>query len=42
VEMLKTGENFVKYGRRGAPHNRFVYVSQDMKYLVWCVKNVDI
>jgi hypothetical protein len=32
----------VKYGRYGTPHIRFVYISQDEKYLVWCVKTFEI
>ena len=33
---------FVKYGRRGRPHARFVYISADEKYLVWCVKALQV
>ena len=30
---------FVKYGRRGEPHPRFVYISAKEEYLVWCIKD---
>ena len=40
--LIKSGDSFVKYGRYGTPHIRFVYISQDEKYLVWCVKNFEI
>ena len=33
---------FIKYGRRGQPHARFVYISNDEKYLVWCVKTLTV
>ena len=33
---------FIKYGRRGQPHARFVYISSDEKYLVWCVKTLTV
>ena len=34
------GETFLKYGRWGQPHPRYVYISSDRKYLVWCVKEL--
>ena len=33
---------FIKYGRRGQPHARFVYISNDEKNLVWCVKALTV
>lgn len=33
---------FVKYGRRGRPHPRFVYISADEQHLVWCVKALQV
>lgn len=33
MELLKNGSLFVKYGRFGKPHVRFVWCSQDLEYL---------
>lgn len=35
VEMLKHGEMFMKYGRNGKPHQRFVILSKDEKRITW-------
>lgn len=40
--MQRSGDSFIKYGRYGQPHLRFVYISDDGKFLVWCVKQFDI
>ena len=40
--MVQRGANFIKYGRRGQPHVRFVYVSADEKHLVWCIKTLQV
>ena len=29
IQMVLSGEMFMKYGRRGEPHGRFVYISND-------------
>lgn len=29
TNVLQSGESFLKFGRRGTPHLRFVYVSDD-------------
>jgi len=29
TSILQKGETFVKYGKVGKPHKRFVYVSED-------------
>ena len=42
IQMVQRGQMFIKYGRRGRPHARFVYISSDEKYLVWCVKALQI
>ena len=39
IQMVQRGETFVKYGKRGEPHARFVFISSDEDYLVWCVKD---
>lgn len=33
LEMLKAGEIFLKHGRRGIPHAKFVWVSDDLQWL---------
>lgn len=33
---------FIKYGRRGQPHARFIYISSDEQHLVWCVKALTV
>jgi hypothetical protein len=40
-KVLQSGDTFVKYGRRGRPHARFVYISADSKRIVWCVKSFE-
>jgi cytohesin/brefeldin A-inhibited guanine nucleotide-exchange protein len=34
TEMIK-GAQFVKYGRRGTPHKRFVWISEQEDYIYW-------
>ena len=34
-ELLLNGEMFVKYRISGSPHNRFVYLTKDLKRLIW-------
>lgn len=36
--MLKGGETFTKYGKKGNPHKRLIRLSDDEKTLIW--KNV--
>ena len=36
ANVLQSGEHFLKYGRMGKPHMRFVYVSDDEDCLYWC------
>jgi hypothetical protein len=33
--MLKKGETFIKYGKYGKPHERFVFLTEDEKRIVW-------
>lgn len=35
IDMLKLGQKFIKYGRSGEPHERYVYLSQDEQTLFW-------
>ena len=35
IGLLKLGQTFLKYGNKGKPHERFVYLSQDEKKLLW-------
>lgn len=35
VKMLKEGEFFTKYGNKGDPHKRKVFLSDDSKYICW-------
>lgn len=35
INLLKTGQNFIKYGNYGNPHLRFVKLSDDEKKLTW-------
>ena len=39
--ILQTGEYFLKYGRHGKPHKKFIYVSDDEESLFWCVMKGD-
>ena len=34
-DMLKSGEKFTKYGKKGDPHERFVFLSSDEKNFYW-------
>ncbi|CAN0019437.1 unnamed protein product, partial [Sphacelaria rigidula] len=34
-ELLTTGGFFIKYGRFGKPHVRFVRMSSDLKTIIW-------
>lgn len=36
--MLKLGETFTKYGKKGNPHKRLIKLSDDEKRLIW--KNI--
>lgn len=42
IQMVQRGQMFVKYGRRGQPHSRFVYISGDERQLVWCKKALTV
>jgi hypothetical protein len=35
IQMLKNGQKFIKYGKSGDPHERFVYLSPDENYMIW-------
>jgi hypothetical protein len=35
IDMLKLGQKFLKYGRSGEPHERYIYLSQDEQTLFW-------
>ena len=39
IQNVQRGDMFIKYGRRGQPHPRFVYITSDEQYLIWCVKD---
>ncbi len=41
TNILQAGEHFLKFGRIGKPHMRFVYVSDDEESIFWCVLNND-
>jgi hypothetical protein len=36
ANVLQAGEHFLKFGRMGKPHMRFVYVSDDEESIFWC------
>ena len=36
TNILQKGETFLKFGKLGEPHKRFVYVSDDERNLFWC------
>jgi hypothetical protein len=36
ANILQSGEHFLKFGRMGKPHMRFVYVSDDEECIFWC------
>jgi Sec7-like guanine-nucleotide exchange factor len=36
ANILQAGEHFLKFGRLGKPHMRFVYVSDDEECIFWC------
>lgn len=33
--MLQKGESFIKYGKKGNPHRRFVRLSNDGRHIIW-------
>lgn len=36
TNVLQQGETFLKFGRSGKPHKRFVYSSDDEQNIFWC------
>ncbi len=41
IPKLTTGAVFLKHGRSGAPHKRWVWVTQDLSTLRWSAKKTD-
>lgn len=39
TNVVMTGDYFIKFGRRGSPHNRYVFLSNDQNQLCWQKKN---
>jgi hypothetical protein len=37
TNILQSGEEFLKFGRMGKPHMRYVYVSDEEDCIYWCV-----
>ena len=35
ISMLQKGEMFIKYGKKGSPHKRYVKLSNDGKCIMW-------
>jgi hypothetical protein len=38
IKLLTEGAEFLKYGRAGSPHDRWVYLSPDLKYVCYASK----
>ena len=37
--MIFDGQLFLKFGRRGKPHNRLIYMDKDCVNIIWCIRD---